>query len=148
STLLARPAVEELVQPFGEGPSAPRWLHGITQRHLLEGEQQVRPRFDRDGLRCDLRKLPLAKQPTEGRASERDHPARVGFPLVAALPVDVGLVGKTAGEESQELAAAHERRRRHRGLRSNRLTTTTARPPELSCFRCARSHVLPPDSCC
>jgi hypothetical protein len=55
---------------------------------------------------CDSSVFMGRKQRFERRLVQFLHPPLMGFPFVAALPIDVGLVAEAAGEKSEELAPA------------------------------------------
>ena len=92
---------------FGEDAcaSADTWM--ASRNAIFSNEKS---RFVRDSIRTartgDLFERSRREQLPVGRRLERFLPALVRGPFVVALPVDVGLVAETAGEELEEFSSS------------------------------------------
>src|SRR5207245_2226120 len=76
-------------------------------------EEEIRARLDPHRVLGNLGIPSAVEELSIGIRIETLDPAFVRFPLVAALPIDVSLVGETTRKESQELfPTAHGLRRR------------------------------------
>jgi len=112
--LVGAAAVEEVPQPLGERACADLRLDRIAQRHLLEREEQVRPRLDARRPPRDLDVPARAQQLAQFLAPQLRLPPLVRLPLVVALPVEIRLVPEPAGKIAEELLPALEDRVRVR----------------------------------
>src|SRR5687767_661461 len=95
--------VQEISQAIGKESRPGRTAHGVTQRHFLEREEQVRTGFDRDRALRDAAMVPGSDQGSELAGVEIHAPALVRTLFVAPLPVQVSRVAEAAGKVVQEL---------------------------------------------
>jgi hypothetical protein len=102
----------KFVKALREGAGAGGRFDGVAQRHLLEREQKIGARLDRDRMRGDRAMLARRQHGAEGGAVEHGLPAGMRGPFVAALPIQIGWIVKALGKIVQELGAAAPRLRR------------------------------------
>ena len=102
-------AVQQLVKRPGEPGGAGATLHGIAQRHLFEGEQEVGARFDADGSPRDFQRIAVQQLPEHG-LGQLLLPLQMGLPLVVALPRQIVGVAKACPEIAAKLAPATRER--------------------------------------
>lgn len=95
-------AMQEIVKPLGEGFGARLRLDRIAHGHLLEREKEISARLDGDRVPRDANEIAARKTIRKSRRAETLLPLLMGAPFIIALPIDIGRIGKTAREHTEE----------------------------------------------
>ena len=101
--------VQQCIKRPSESCGTGAALHGIAQRHLFEGEQEVGARFYAHRPPRDFQRISV-KQPQEHGLRQFLLPLKMGLPLVVAFPRQIVGVAEGLGEIAVELVAATRER--------------------------------------
>jgi hypothetical protein len=95
--------MQEIVKAGGEGSGAHFGLHRVAHRHFLERKQKIGARLNRDRVIRDPSEFTACETLRKHRRVETFVPPPMRQPLIVALPLEIGRVGKAKREYAEKL---------------------------------------------